>query len=132
MSNLKINDVSYVGNIKTKVEIKNKSKLWLEVFTENLKNALDAMGHSIVIRAEATTPLKQGGLRSSHDVKTEGLETVIVFGGSEIKYAAYQERGMRADGTHAVKNYTTPGTGKRFLQKAAEKTLKEGIKKYLK
>lgn len=45
-------------------------------------------------------------------------------------YAAYQERGMRADGTHVVKNYTTSGTGKDFAKNAVKKTLKQVEKFY--
>ena len=30
----------------------------------------------------------------------------------EVPYATYQYYGVRADGTHQVHNYTTPGTGK--------------------
>ena len=33
-------------------------------------------------------------------------------------YAAYQERGMRADGSHIVKHYTTAGTSKGFFKRA--------------
>ena len=29
----------------------------------------------------------------------------------EVPYAEYQYKGMRDDGTHIVRNYTTPGTG---------------------
>lgn len=45
-------------------------------------------------------------------------------------YAAYQERGMRADGTHVVKNYTTPGTSKDFAKNAVKETLKHVEKFY--
>ena len=45
-------------------------------------------------------------------------------------YSSYQERGMRADGTHVVKNYTTHGTGKDFAKNAVKKTLKEVEKFY--
>ena len=45
-------------------------------------------------------------------------------------YAAYQERGMRADGTHVVKNYTTSGTGKDFAKNAVKETLKQVEKFY--
>ena len=33
-------------------------------------------------------------------------------------YAAYQWYGMRVDGTHVVENYTTPGTGKMWVEQA--------------
>ncbi len=45
-------------------------------------------------------------------------------------YAAYQERGMRADGSHVVKNYTTSGTGKDFAKNAVKETLKQVEKFY--
>lgn len=37
-----------------------------------------------------------------------------------VPYASYQERGMRYDGSHVVKNYTTPGTGPHFARDAVE------------
>ena len=33
-------------------------------------------------------------------------------------YAGYQYFGIRADGTHKVRNYTTPGTGKLWVEVA--------------
>ena len=45
-------------------------------------------------------------------------------------YASYQERGSRADGSHVVKNYTTPGTGKDFAKNAVKETLKQVEKFY--
>ena len=33
-------------------------------------------------------------------------------------YAAYQWYGMRVDGTHVVEHYTTPGTGKAWVDTA--------------
>jgi len=35
-------------------------------------------------------------------------------------YAAYQERGMRRDGSHVVRNYSTPGTSAGFFHRAIE------------
>lgn len=44
-------------------------------------------------------------------------------------YARYQYKGMREDGTHVVKNYTTPGTGpywdKRMVSTDMNNVLKE-------
>lgn len=36
------------------------------------------------------------------------------------EYAAYQERGMRADGTRVVRNYSTGGTGRGWFRRAIE------------
>lgn len=49
-------------------------------------------------------PLDEGNLRINHNIYTDR----IVY---EMPYASYQYYGVRADGTHKVKNYTTPGTG---------------------
>lgn len=41
------------------------------------------------------------------------------------KYAAYQERGSRADGTRVVRNYSTPGTGKGWFKRAADNVTRQ-------
>ena len=49
-------------------------------------------------------PKDEGNLRTIVDIQTDK----IVY---ESPYARYQYYGMRDDGSHVVKNYTTPGTG---------------------
>lgn len=49
-------------------------------------------------------PKDEGNLRTNVDVAT----STITY---ESPYASYQYYGVRADGTHVVRNYTTPGTG---------------------
>lgn len=71
---------------------------------------------------------KGGHLRDSVLVQVLGLNGRITW---DKAYAQYQEKGMRRDGSHRVRNYTTSGTGTRF----AESTIKEVWKnknKYLK
>lgn len=43
-------------------------------------------------------------------------------------YAAYQERGKRLDGSHVVRHYTTPGTGKEFAKQSVKKTMSNARK----
>ena len=47
----------------------------------------------------------------------------------ESPYASYQYYGIRQDGTHKVKNYTTPGTGtywdKRMISADIDKVVKK-------
>lgn len=38
-----------------------------------------------------------------------------------MEYAAFQERGSRADGSHRVRKYSTSGTGAHFLERAGDK-----------
>lgn len=49
-------------------------------------------------------PKRDGNLRTIIDLQTNSVTY-------ESDYAEYQYYGIRKDGTHEVKNYTTPGTG---------------------
>lgn len=49
-------------------------------------------------------PMDEGNLRTIVDVQPNSITY-------ESPYARYQYYGVREDGTHQVKNYTTPGTG---------------------
>ena len=49
-------------------------------------------------------PKRDGNLRTIIDLQTN----CVTY---ESDYAEYQYYGIRKDGTHEVKNYTTPGTG---------------------
>ena len=75
------------------------------------------------------TPMLSSQLRRNvtKTVVPETYTGTIIW---KVPYASYQERGSRADGTHVVKNYTTPGTGKDFAKNAVKKTLKEVDKFY--
>lgn len=64
---------------------------------------------------------------------TSNLRTIVDLTSStityEMPYAHYQYIGMREDGTHVVKNYTTPGTGtywdKRMVSAEMQDIVKE-------
>lgn len=127
-----IDDVHYGDKIIVNTEYKDTSKEWLSVFKMNVESALGAMAESVRGRATITVPRKNGYLAESGRVEGTGLERSVIFGSSSVPYAAYQERGMRADGSHIVRNYTTPGTGSRYLQNAFESVLKEGIRRFIK
>ena len=67
-------------------------------------------------------PMDEGNLRTNVDIQTN----TITY---ESPYARYQYHGMREDGTHRVRNYTTPGTGtywdKRMVSAEMEDVVKE-------
>lgn len=53
---------------------------------------------------DAYIPKDEGNLRIDKDIGSD----YVTY---ESPYARYQYYGVREDGTHQVKNYTTPGTG---------------------
>lgn len=69
-------------------------------------------------RALPITPMLNGNLNTNVYVHTFGKSGSITW---NSPYAQYQERGMRADGTHVIENYTTPGTGPHFTQESVKK-----------
>ena len=67
-------------------------------------------------------PQDNGDLRTIVDIQPDSITY-------ESNYAEYQYYGVRKDGTHVVKNYTTPGTGtywdKRMVSAEIEDVVKE-------
>lgn len=115
------------------VEFKDYSRAWLAIESQNLTNAIEAMADAIMKVAKAKAPKLNGPLRnSSHINRISPTSREIVFGGSGVNYAMYQERGMRADGTHVVRHYTTPGTQAHYLEETGDQISKQGIKAYKK
>ena len=115
------------------VEFKDYSRAWLAVESQNLTNAIEAMAGAIMKVAKAKAPKLHNPLRdSSHINRVSPTSREIVFGGSGVNYAMYQERGMRADGTHVVRHYTTAGTQAHYLEETGDLISKQGIKAYKK
>lgn len=75
------------------------------------------------------TPFLTGDLRGQvYKTTTEYTGTITWT----VPYAAYQERGMRKDGSHVVKHYSKPNTNKHFAKRAVQKVVtNRNIKKYM-
>ena len=73
-------------------------------------------------------PMDNGDLRTIISVKSDSITY-------ESPYARYQYYGVREDGTHKVKNYTTPGTGTYWDKKMVSAEMQdvvEEVQKYVK
>lgn len=98
------------------IDTKAKANIFLRMACEEL-----------VELSTPNTPKSAGsdsrGKKASGNLRRDVLKQAIGLKGV-VKwrkgYAAYQERGKRADGTRVVKNYTTPGTGPHFAENAAK------------
>lgn len=66
-------------------------------------------------------PMDEGNLRTNVDV---GTDTITY----ESPYARYQYYGVREDGTHKVRNYTTPGTGPYWDKRMASVEMQEVVR----
>lgn len=73
--------------------------------------------------ATPITPRRDGDLRASVNRVMETPKRGYIEWNKP--YASYQDRGMRADGTRVVKNYTTAGTHARFASESVAKVLSQ-------
>lgn len=70
------------------------------------------------IKTTAGTPVKTGLMKSDvRHFKTADGRWRVEAGKA---YAAYQERGARADGSHRVRHYTTSGTSAGWFKRAID------------
>ena len=72
-------------------------------------------------------PKDEGNLRTIVDIENKS----IIY---ESPYARYQYYGVREDGTHQVRNYTTPGTGPywdKLMLSVHSETLEEEMNKFI-
>lgn len=125
-----------VGKATIGYDFKDDTDKTTELLQLNVKAAHRALMEAILITSRMKAPKKtppSGMLRLTGEVKDEPApDTMAVIYGDNIAYAAYQERGMRADGSHKVRNYTTPGTGAHYLKNAGDTITKRGIGEFIK
>lgn len=82
----------------------------------------NTMLNDVKTRADIVTPTKNHILGTDIRIQTRGHEGSITW---NSPYAQYQERGSRADGSHKIQNYTTPGTGPGFAKNTISDVWKE-------
>lgn len=106
------------------VEIKTDRSKWAALVAKAADAAVDALADQMMndslekIPDDGEHTLKDGGRIE----KSAPGERELVWGAKDKKsgqiYAGYQWYGMRIDGTHVVEHYTTPGTGKAWVDTA--------------
>lgn len=126
------------------VIVKTDKAKWTQVMDHALGVAAYALAEQILQDSEKFVPFSggssqsAGGLRESGKV-VEGAATGEFYVVYDSVYALYQWFGVRADGSHPVHHYTTPGTGKQWVETAkaafgarwqeiAQKRFTEGLK----
>lgn len=112
-----------------KVIVKDYIEQFAKRNTQVMDKALGNMARDVKFIAKAYVPRKSGDLQSEIIDERKGMlkHRVLV----DKEYAGYQERGARADGSRVVRKYTTPNTGKRYLERAGLKVAKDALN-YLK
>lgn len=100
------------------VEISTNRNKWKSIVENAADKAVDALANQMMNDSLPFIPDDgEHHLRDIGRVENAGEpgERFLVW---DNVYAGYQWYGVRADGTHVVKNYTTQGTGKAWVDKA--------------
>lgn len=110
----------------------NRTVQVLQQINTKSAKAARAMAEDVVKVSNPSTPHSGtggGGLRSRRRIEQKTTTAYNVRW--EVPYAEYQNRGSRRDGSRPVKNYTTPGTGAKFVDKGLN-YVKKNYKGYFK
>lgn len=98
-------------------EIKTDRAKWKAVLEAGAEAASAALAEQMM--SDSRDKIPYDGERTLRDIghieKVDAGERDLVWSNA---YAAYQWYGMRVDGTHVVEHYTTPGTGKAWVDTA--------------
>lgn len=108
-------------------KIIDKMNKFIEQNARAMDRAVNRMAVDVERSAKARVPVSPHGghLRASGMHKKKGfMKYVVVF---DKEYAGYQEFGQRKDGSHVVRHYSTPGTGKFYLRDSGRNVAKNAI-----
>lgn len=117
--------------VKFSVKLSDSSGAWFRGETVKMNKALNVMGNMILKNAQMVAPRKNNRLVNSARLVSGNDEVTVIFGGGNVPYAGYQERGERFDGSHKVRHYTSPGTGAHYLEKTGKAVTERGIRWFL-
>lgn len=97
------------------VTVYTNHSAWQSAIEKASKTAQMAIAEQMMSDSLELIPKEEGTLRATGRIESDAEGVFLSWSGV---YAAYQWYGMRVDGTHVVRNYTTPGTGKMWVEEA--------------
>ena len=104
------------------VIVKTNRAKWAQVVGQASETAVYALAEQMLQDSEKYVPYSGGSIQSAGGLRESGKvvkgESGTMYLVWDTVYALYQWFGIRKDGTHPVKNYTTPGTGKLWVEEA--------------
>lgn len=110
------------------MRIVNKLKKFADKDNEAGNVALERIAVDILVLSKGYVPQKKSFLLTSGRYRKIGdLNFRVEYGqeGPSKAYARYQEYG--GDGRRTVRNYSKPGTGKRYLGRAGDEISKKAL-----
>lgn len=105
------------------VIVKTDRGKWAQAISKASEKATYALAEQMLQDSEKFIPYSGGSSQSAGNLResghiVKGEEKGVMYLVWDTVYALYQWFGIRADGSHPVHNYTTPGTGKLWVEEA--------------
>jgi hypothetical protein len=104
------------------VIVKTDKAKWIGAINQARDVAAYALAEQMLADSEQYVPYSGGSSQSAGDLRESGRvekgESGRLYLVWDTVYALYQWFGVRADGSHRVRKYTTPGTGTQWVDKA--------------
>lgn len=107
------------------VIVKTNRAKWAQAVRQASETATYALAEQMLQDSEKFVPYSGGSIQSAGGLRESGKvvkgESGIMYLVWDTVYALYQWFGIRKDGSHPVRNYTTPGTGKLWVEEAKKR-----------
>lgn len=104
------------------VIVKTDKAKWIGAINQARDVAAYALAEQMLADSEQYVPYSGGSSQSAGNLRESGRvekgESGRFYLVWDTVYALYQWFGVRADGSHRVRKYTTPGTGTQWVDKA--------------
>lgn len=104
------------------VIVKTDKAKWIGAINQARDIAAYALAEQMLADSEQYVPYSGGSSQSAGNLRESGRvekgESGRFYLVWDTVYALYQWFGVRADGSHRVRKYTTPGTGTQWVDKA--------------
>lgn len=104
------------------VKVTDNTPSIINTTTQKASIFLRELCDTVVNISTPKTPKDKGNLSRDILKQVLGLHGRIEW---RKVYASFQEAGVRADGTHRVRKYTTAGTGPHFAENAVNDAIKD-------
>lgn len=107
------------------VIVKTDKAKWINAINHASDVAAYALAEQMLQDSESFVPYSAGSVQSAGGLRDSGKVERGTSGRFyliwDTVYALYQWFGVRADGSHRVHHYTTPGTGTMWVDKARDR-----------
>ena len=107
------------------VIVKTDRAKWTQTMAHASDVAAYALAEQMLQDSESFVPYSAGSVQSAGGLRDSGKVERGTSGRFyliwDTVYALYQWFGVRADGSHRVHHYTTPGTGTMWVDKARDR-----------